>query len=408
MKKFLRLATGLVLCLLLAACGGSKGEVSESDIIVHMEVNPSFDMHVNDDGIIKGVDCLNEDAQTVYAEMDLTGVAYEDGFKQLLTAIKDGGFLQEGDAIKIIVRKAPEVTLEVEEALDEILDNFSTNVMPIEVEMSEAVVDESVAVSNKSMAELTYQYKIWMYCDEDEMPDMTIYLDEQQLITFVEGDDESSKSVIEKANVTGMPLKQGYKMLLDMGYTQGVFSSGRGLDIIIGDAKGTHDLFAQLSAWAAEYCLESGNSFNWYVLKDDIVWENYSGEHTEMNGQWVMVSTYENGILKSTVKTAKDGSKEEYHYEMEGVLSYIYKMNARDGSCQEEFYEHGRIQKITTKMSEGTVVETVYAKNGNPLEQHEVRADGTVMDITFNLQGEQIYYRMVSSDGTVTEWYAED
>lgn len=87
---------------MLTACGGSEGEILKSDIIVHVEVNPSFDIHVNADGTIKSVECLNEDAKTVYAERDLAGTAYEDGFKQLFTAVKDGGAYRKAIPLKSV------------------------------------------------------------------------------------------------------------------------------------------------------------------------------------------------------------------------------------------------------------------------------------------------------------------
>lgn len=38
MKKILSICFGLLVCLVLTACGGSKGEELTSDIIVHVEV----------------------------------------------------------------------------------------------------------------------------------------------------------------------------------------------------------------------------------------------------------------------------------------------------------------------------------------------------------------------------------
>lgn len=404
MRKYWGVVIGFVLCLLLTACGGTKTETITSDIIVHLSVNPEFEIGINSEGVVESVTCLNDDAKAVYADMSLSGLEYQAAISQLLTAIKDGGFLQEGDTIEISVKQVPEISIDITETLDEVVSDFATNVMPVEVEMSSTVVDVNAVVSNKNTAELTYQYKIWMYCDEDKNADMTIYTDANQVITYVDGDDASSKSVVEKANVNGMSLEQGYKTLLDTGYLQGIFSSGRGLDIIVGDTKSTHDLYAQLSAWAAEYCLKSGNSINWYVLKNDTVWEIYSGEYTEMNGSWVMLSTYENGILMSIVKTAKDGSKEEYRYEAKDVLSYEYKLDVRqNGAYAEIFYEFGKMKRYISKDSSGNFIDKKFSIGERPSEEYRTMADGSQWNIVYYGNGVIKQQTYTLADGSYHE-----
>ena len=194
MRKYLGVVIGFVLCLFLTACGGTKTETMTSDIIVHLSVNPEFEIGINSEGVVESVICLNDDAKAVYEDMDLKGVEYKSALSQLLTAIKDDGFLQEGDVVEITVRKTPKVSMEVEETLNQVVSDFSENEMPVEVEVNSTVVDEGAVIQNQSAAELTYHYQIWTYFDEDKNSDITIYVNKQQVITYVHGDDDISKS----------------------------------------------------------------------------------------------------------------------------------------------------------------------------------------------------------------------
>lgn len=258
---------------------------------------------------------------------------------------------------------------------------------------------------------------------------------------------------VEKANVAGMPLKQGYKMLLDEGYVQGTYSGTRGLDIIVGNTKGEHDLYAQLSAWAAEYCLETDNYFDWQVLKNDDVWETYSGEYTYMIGQrWGELSTYEDGVLISSVKTAKDGSREERRFEAKDVLSYEYKLDvSQNGAYTEIFYEFGKMKRYISKDSSGNFIdkkfsigerlseeyrtmadgsqwniiyygngmkkqenytladgsyhENQYRENGSAIRYYIKNADGSISESEYNDQDICIYYHIENADGGYSVWY---
>ena len=83
MKKFLSMCFRLLLCLMLTACGGTKAEMMTSDIIVHLSVNPEFEIGINSEGVVESVTCLNDDAKAVYADMSLSGLEYQAAISQL-------------------------------------------------------------------------------------------------------------------------------------------------------------------------------------------------------------------------------------------------------------------------------------------------------------------------------------
>lgn len=105
------------------------------------------------------------------------------------------------------MRKTSEVSLEIEETLNQIVSEFSTNEMPIEVEMNSVVVDAGTFPKSEEMAASTSFYVMNMNTNSGESVYVLIYMDEQQVITYVHGRDSKGQEIAEKANAVGLPIQ---------------------------------------------------------------------------------------------------------------------------------------------------------------------------------------------------------
>lgn len=126
MKKLLALLLAAVMCLSLVACGGAEtGEnvpqteetVSQPETdpspdadasanaptenlpveeetpndevccVLAVSINPEFNLHLNKNGLVLALECLNEDAQNALARADIVGMTVEDAMAALLEEI---------------------------------------------------------------------------------------------------------------------------------------------------------------------------------------------------------------------------------------------------------------------------------------------------------------------------------
>ena len=415
MKKVLWLCLGLLLGMMLTACGSSgsasgmesESEVLASDIIVHVEINPSFDIHVNNDGTIKQMDCLNEDAQTVYAEMDLTGVVYADGLKQLLTAIHKAGFLSEGAKINVEIQQKSFVTYEVSKITDEVLADFDANVASVESEVNNEVVEQKVNVIHGSgtyaivAAQNNSTWRLGIYFDGDGDPDIQLYLDENQMIIYVYcwEDSDIATEISKQIDITGKNVKDGLLAIFDAGYTLGYISESKPMGFLVWDyGPEPNRLYAQLNSWLVEYMWESQRYYEVAFAMTKEEWSKYCGESVELRKDvdgvfWKHKKRYENGVCMSWEKISTYGDIERAEFSEEGELL-------------------GTALYWYTEKADGTINETKWNEQGNRIYHYEFRPNGKVVteiEIKCNDQGVPTYNYEKSRDGTTrTRWFDEN
>lgn len=465
MRKFFGVVIGFVLCLLLTACGGTNNEEMISDIIVHVQVNPSFDIHVNNDGRIKSVECLNEDAQKVYAEMDLTGAVYEEGLEQLLVAIYDAGYVNEDAKIMVEIKQKSSVTYEVSKVTDTILADFSESVPQVEIDVkSEVVIEESndplFGLGSHAKAKKECVWWIDLTLGESKPVDFQIYLDENQDIIYAYSSSKNAKKIDEKVNLVGKNVAEGFSSIIGSAVALGAISDDDCIGFSISKEPEINGMYALLSEVAANYMLENGKYFRLSYSTNDAAFDQYlqrTGEFAkaEKDGQgriWKYTETYLNGICVSRKGCADDGSIDECTYSADGmqVLHSVYmqadgsgteskhtengeciyqKQIFVDGSVSEVFKENDKIVKIINRGSSGEEIQTFendvqrtqffkgvdgssyeiyFDENGVRIEEHYIETDGRKIDVTYYANGKTKMQRVVYPDGTMYESYFDE
>jgi hypothetical protein len=93
MKKYITMfALGLFVAFLVA-CTGTETPASSTDVLLSVEINPSFQFVIGQDDKVKSYRLNNEDAEIVGAGLDLVGMNYEDALKAMLNQAIDSGYI---------------------------------------------------------------------------------------------------------------------------------------------------------------------------------------------------------------------------------------------------------------------------------------------------------------------------
>jgi len=107
MKKLIALLLAVVMMLSLVACGQTSGSGAQKEqdftvpedsvCAVWVQINPEFELYINESGNITAMNCLNKDAEKAFKGIDVTGADFERGFRLLLDAVYENGFVSGGE-----------------------------------------------------------------------------------------------------------------------------------------------------------------------------------------------------------------------------------------------------------------------------------------------------------------------
>ena len=127
MKK-IRLMLGLfALVFIASACEfvstNRDAEFNGEGYFLAIDINPSVEFIIDEEGIVVSVNLLNEDAEIVAAELDLIGLPYEEALALYLEAAVEAGYL-DVDEVNIITITSDDEEFE-EEVKEEVNEELS-------------------------------------------------------------------------------------------------------------------------------------------------------------------------------------------------------------------------------------------------------------------------------------------
>ena len=124
MKKLIALLLAVMMVLSLVACGQTSGSGAQKEqdftvpegsvCAVWVQINPEFELYINESGNITAMNCLNKDAEKAFKGIDVTGADFERGFRLLLDAVYEKGFVSNGEM---------QITWGVSRLTDEVFDD---------------------------------------------------------------------------------------------------------------------------------------------------------------------------------------------------------------------------------------------------------------------------------------------
>jgi hypothetical protein len=91
MKRLFGIGLFVTLVLILMGCG--KSETVEGTTYLGIDINPSIEFVLDENGVVVSFLLVNEDGETVAADIDFIGMTYEEALEAFLNAAMETGFL---------------------------------------------------------------------------------------------------------------------------------------------------------------------------------------------------------------------------------------------------------------------------------------------------------------------------
>ena len=391
LKQFPKIATITLLCFLLSACGA--GQTSQSaqqsqskDIfqslpdtvtcIVQLSINPEFEIHVNDDGVIADVICRNDDAQAVCSNLTVTGKNYKDGVMELLTTAYQQGYIAQDSRVTLVAVRKSTAQYDVPFVTDEIVSDFTANVISISFDVQNETITAEAQNGTQSSAQNTPVGD----GNKTDRPDSTT--DENGNTVLYTYHDNGKYASVEVIRADGSSQKTLYN------------NDGTIREEHIKNPDNSGVLTYENGVLKTEEITHSNGEIqrSTYDAKGAVIEEYWeSAEVTQ-------VTTFENGV--KTLHTAKqsDGTSHTVYYNASGI-AVKGSTNYADGSWSETTYKDGKphIEFVEGLTPEGHTVKNTLHPNGKIAETVDYYAHN----------GEEYIYRY-DENGTMTESFTYD
>ena len=385
-KRILSAVLVILLLLGLCACsseaqGGQSGQsqaepggeaaAAQTDpgyaLAVQVTINPEFTLYLDSTRNILSAEAGNEDAEALFAQLDVAGKPYAEGMAALLSEAYDQGYLAEGSQISISL---------------EIVDAAGLDLTAIHAPIAQFEQDNGVAV------EAGLSLKTNQVPEEGE----TAVIDGQKVYVHRVDVHNNSGNGVQIVYATRRvlfedPEKYAVKSVYqgyNGDYGETYFDNGMRIKSFRVNADGSSEEFTYYS---------NGNQKTVSVI--------------ESNGDYQNEEYYESGSMKRIVSQF-GGDYSESDFAENGELLYG-KYRYADGTYGEEFYDgNGNRTGYNKYQPNGDYEIWEFYSNDNT-KTVEFLADGNYSKTTYNEDGTMASSLSKNSDGTQTEseytWY---
>lgn len=130
------------------------GEAVPAPTYMSIDINPSFGIEVDEDGVVVSVEALNEDAVIVLLDTDLVGKTIEEVFTTILSLAEELGYLKEDGTVNVVMSnefKAVEeaIATRVENVLDDVNALLSAENITINLEKGKEALVSALEEAGK-------------------------------------------------------------------------------------------------------------------------------------------------------------------------------------------------------------------------------------------------------------------
>ena len=130
------------------------GEPVPAPTYMSIDINPSFGIEVDEDGVVVSVEALNEDAVIVLLDTDLVGKTVEEVFTTIVSLAEELGYLKEDGTVNVVMSnefKAVEeaIATRVENVLDDVNALLSAENVTINIEKGKEALVSALEEAGK-------------------------------------------------------------------------------------------------------------------------------------------------------------------------------------------------------------------------------------------------------------------
>ncbi len=136
----------------ITGCGNNKDENKQLSL-VSLDINPSIELFVNNDGIIQNVNGINDEAKNILKDLDLSNDSLEEGISEIIEETIEKGYIkniEENDILVSIDGTSVDQTLILREktktAIDETLkeNSLKANLVTQEIEVTDDIINKAM------------------------------------------------------------------------------------------------------------------------------------------------------------------------------------------------------------------------------------------------------------------------
>lgn len=297
-----------------------------SAVILQITINPVFTIHLDDEDNVSQIICVNDDADKLFADMDVVGMTYQKAMPVILNKAYE---------MEFITTDSTEITMEI----------------IVQGEMNEAQM-EKLSISLKKP--------------------ITEFQEEKELVLEV-----TDADILEGIKVVTSPYGNGYY--------HGYYDSN---DTLIKEIYDYDDVYICKEYDTNGVCImhmenNATNYFEQYYDKDgnttkEILIDYRDGSRNES-------TYYKNGSTKSLIQDFTDGGHHEHYYYENGNLQKFIN----DRGYEEQYYENGNMKSLIQDLPEGHVEQFFY-ENGNMQKHIVDGVDGTHYEVLYDENGNLI------------------
>lgn len=131
------------------------GEPVPAPTYMSIDINPSFGIEVDEDGVVVSVEALNEDAVIVLLDTDLVGKTVEEVFTTIVSLAEELGYLKEDGTVNVVMSNdtaaalQEEIATRVENVLDDVNALLSAENVTINIEKGKEALVSALEEAGK-------------------------------------------------------------------------------------------------------------------------------------------------------------------------------------------------------------------------------------------------------------------
>ena len=360
-------------------------------IIIHISINPSFEIYVDENGIVENVVCLNEDAKTIIEQITISEKTCEDVAYQILNETVRQGVLKSNDKIEITIYFSEEAAVQMNDWMQKV----ETSIIHVLEEHNigaQLVFASELIESNKSNTEYPIIAKDPVMDDEDFREENSFT--EQEV-------SESMEEIIPETMVEEIDT-EGNKIVRDENgsIVHVVDKTGKLLQFKEPDGTETKIYYDENGKESFREIFHIVGVVE--IQRYDINGHLMSNEVKQPDGTQEINKYDESGNLVSYDRIMLDQSYSYTYYGNGVVASEIEKQQM--GFCRERYYyEDGVLSREYQEWEDGSYKDEYYDQNGNPtqanvkhagigVEERTYRQDGTSYGYWYDINGPVFYY----------------
>ena len=244
------------------------GEPTPAPTYMSIDINPSFGIEVDEDGVVVSVEALNEDAVIVLLDTDLVGKTVEEVFTTIVSLAEELGYLKEDGTVNVVMSnefKAVEeaIATRVENVLDDVNALLSAENITINLEKGKEALVSALEEAGKFVEGMEdwsaeHLHKHFKDYDSEKMDDFIAYVKDQseKIRATLEEEYATLEEEYAKLKPIADKIVDAYNKKDYVGFARAIFDAGEYVAMYIDSAEldVTLDEFLSSPEMVGDFC----------------------------------------------------------------------------------------------------------------------------------------------------------